>query len=390
MSGARRARGSLLAIAVALWGAGCGGAPEPELQEVRSAKPNPHVRPAPAEFEDIPAVPGVARIEFKENTIDLGGVTDTGTYEARFHFTNRGAERLVIQKIKTGCKCAQASTARLNYGPGEKGSILVTLKPSGKKGYLPSVVQVVSNSTPNELETISLLATVEPMLELESSLLQLGQLQPGEEHRVSFAMSTRIPDLTLPSFHTNREFLTLQNISQGQPDEDGSRGFTGELVVAADAPWGVFSGLRAASASIQVRGTPKGGANVESGTYSFRIEGSIYREVVPKVLTGYGAGSVGSLLYLGNLRAGATFERRMLLRGHSAPFLIVDAKLEGPAASLARVIVEANDEDGFEIVLAGTAPDRRGSLRGDIVVTTNVPGEETLRIGYQGTVIPRR
>jgi hypothetical protein len=109
------------------------------------------VRPAPAEFEDLPAVPGVARIEFKENTIDLGGVTDTGTYEARFHFTNRGAERLVIQKVKTGCKCAQASTARLNYGPGEKGSILVTLKPSGKKGYLPSVVQVVSNSTPNEL-----------------------------------------------------------------------------------------------------------------------------------------------------------------------------------------------------------------------------------------------
>jgi hypothetical protein len=96
------------------------------------------------------------------------------------------------------------------------------------------------------------------------------------------------------------------------------------------------------------------------------------------------------LLYLGNLRAGATFERRMLLRGRSAPFLIVDAKLEGPAASLARVIVEANDEDGFEIVLAGTAPDRGGSLRGDIVVTTDVPGEETLRIGYQGTVIPRR
>ena len=340
-------------------------------------------------FEERPPEPGVARIEFKEPSIDLGIVTDTGVYQASFHFINRGAEELVISKVKTGCKCAQASISRLTYGPGEQGSIVVTLKPTGKEGYRPSPVQVLSNSTPNELETISLQANIQPMLVFESKSMDLGRLEIGREHVIPFTMTSGLEDLRFVRLKANRDWLELR-AGQRTENPDGTYTIPGELVVPANAPWCVFRGLRAASVNLQVRGTPIGSTRPATGSYSLRIEGSVYSEVVPTVLTGYGKGQEGALLYLGNVRGGAGFEHRLRLEGRSRPFQVTGAAVEGPVDLEAEASFVASGERGWEIVFTGTVPARRGPLSGEILVTTDVAGEEEVRLAFQASVTSAR
>jgi len=378
----------------------------PENGPEKNAKPNvpsepssttpisrpdvPVHRAVPVEFEEKPLEPGIARIEFKETTIDIGRVSDTGNYQARFHFMNRGAEMLTLRKVTTGCKCAQAATARLSYGPGEQGSILVTLQPTGKEGYVPSVVRVLSNSSPNEMETLSMMAAVEPMLMLETGTLDVGRLAPGQEHSVSFELTTGITDLTFLKLETNRDYLKLRIRGKSGPDDEGYITYEGRLVVAADAPWSVFRGLRAAGAKFHARGTPFGETRPARARYSLRIEGSVYEEVVPTVLTGHGAGREGALIYLGNLPSNSAFEGRIELAGRSRPFRILETRIEAPAGLQAEVSTIERGERGHELILRGRAPARRGTLKGDVVVTTDVPGEELLRIGFQGSILRAR
>ncbi len=359
-------------------------------ESVAAPAPAPVQRAVSVEFEERPLESGVARIEFKEHTIDVGRVTDTGVYQARFHFVNRGAETLTIRQVKAGCKCAEAATSRLSYGPGEQGSIVVTLKPTGKKGYRPSVVQVLSNSTPNEMETISMMATVEPMLSFDSTLQSIGRLDPGVEHRVPFEMVTGIDDLVFTRQKTNHDHIGLRVVGTGRDNGDGTRTFAGEMVIPADAPWSVFRGLRAASANIHVRGTPIGANQLASGSYSFRIEGSIYKEVVPTILSGHGKGAEGALFYLGTIRTGAAFQHEILLEAHDAPFRILGTKLESATGLQAQVTVRASGEKGHVIVFSGKAPATKGPLRGDIVVTTDTKHEQLVRIAFQGSVIGGR
>jgi len=342
------------------------------------------------EFEERPLEPGIARIEFKEATIDIGRVSDTGSYQARFYFMNRGTETLTLRKVTTGCKCAQAATSRLSYGPGEQGSILVSLEPKGKEGYVPSVVRVLSNSTPNEMETVSLMASVEPMLMLEPTTLDLGLLAPGQEHEVPFELTTGIADLAFLKLETNRDYLKLRIRGKSEPDAQGYISYQGRIVVPADAPWSVFRGLRAAGATFHTRGTPIGETRPATARYSLRLEGSIYDEVVPTVLTGHGAGREGALIYLGTVPSGADFEGRLELAGRSRPFRILETRIEGPAGLQAEVSTTGRGERAHELVLSGRAPAKRGTLKGDVVVTTDVPGEELLRIAFQGSIVRAR
>ena len=69
----------------------------------------------------------MAKIEFKETTIDYGTIEKGADGLRVFEFTNTGDAPLIISKVKSTCGCTVPKKPEAPIMPGETGEIEVTL-----------------------------------------------------------------------------------------------------------------------------------------------------------------------------------------------------------------------------------------------------------------------
>ncbi|MFI2743887.1 DUF1573 domain-containing protein [Zhouia sp. PK063] len=91
----------------------------------------------------------VAKIEFKETTIDYGDIAKGSNGERTFEFTNTGAAPLIITDVKSSCGCTVPSWTKDPVAPGKKGEIKVKYN-TNIVGPIRKTIIVMSNAdTPN-------------------------------------------------------------------------------------------------------------------------------------------------------------------------------------------------------------------------------------------------
>lgn len=88
----------------------------------------------------------VAKIEFKEKTINLGKVAVGSEVKAAYEFTNTGDAPLVISDVKTGCGCTVSEKPNKPIAPGENGTIVVQYVRNQKPTDIRRSITVLSNA----------------------------------------------------------------------------------------------------------------------------------------------------------------------------------------------------------------------------------------------------
>ena len=97
--------------------------------------------------------------------IDLGSVLEGETLTARFSVKNEGSEKLVIDRVKTGCKCTRADYTT-NVPAGGTATIELKIDTLGMHGRRVFKTAVYSNDPEHSAVTLRVRADITPLVTL--------------------------------------------------------------------------------------------------------------------------------------------------------------------------------------------------------------------------------
>jgi len=99
--------------------------------------------------DSLPARP-TTTIAYDSAFYDFGTVKQGVVVKRTFHFTNTGADSLVISDVKVTCGCTVPEWPKDPIAPGGKGEIKVEFNTADKEGRQLRILRVVANTEPAE------------------------------------------------------------------------------------------------------------------------------------------------------------------------------------------------------------------------------------------------
>jgi hypothetical protein len=88
------------------------------------------------------------RLIFADSVHQFGRVRQGRTVRHRFRFINRGQSPLIIQDARSSCGCTVTDFPGQPVGPGEEGSLTVTLNTSNLAGNQDKPVALIIKNQP--------------------------------------------------------------------------------------------------------------------------------------------------------------------------------------------------------------------------------------------------
>lgn len=106
--------------------------------------------PASANEEGTGNEEKLPKIEFVENAIDFGEISQGEKVKKRFRFKNTGNSKLIIADAKGSCGCTVPLWPKQPIRPGQEGEIEVVFDSNGKQGKVNNKVTLYTNTVPNK------------------------------------------------------------------------------------------------------------------------------------------------------------------------------------------------------------------------------------------------
>ncbi len=360
----------LTVVALIIAGAGCEQAGQPAAKQPPSQQTStaPVAAKPPGPTTTAPSADG-PRMTFKQTWIDLGRFSEAVTQTVTFEFTNTGNEVLHIRDIRSSCYCTVATLPKLSYQPGESGAVDVEFDPP-RAGVQDRSVSLLTNARPQETISLRLTADIEPFVTFDPSVLALGILPLGKEHRATVSVSCADKSFEIESIVSTNRYVTAELIEAG--GSSAAPTMTIELVFTPDAPWGP----KYFAIEVTVVGRPTPDAEPLRHTSSLRVAARIFGELVAEPDT-----------FRFSTLPGSEFEKRVELRRRDGrPFNVLDARASASSLASASLTVRSIAPDIWELLLTATAIDAQVRSHGLVLVKTDVPGEETIEITVFGVV----
>lgn len=91
----------------------------------------------------------VAIIEFEQEVIEFGEITQGEIIEKTFRFKNVGKSDLIISSAQGSCGCTVPEWPKEPIKPGEEGVMNVKFDSNGKQGKQNKTITLVANTIPN-------------------------------------------------------------------------------------------------------------------------------------------------------------------------------------------------------------------------------------------------
>jgi len=316
-----------------------------------------------------------AAIEFVSRTLDFGTVLETESPTAAFRFRNVGGATLRIKKVSATCGCTAVTPDRLAFEPGESGELEVTFTPTAP-GDQKKLVTVLTNGRPASVR-LEVVADVKAFAVIEPRIMDFGTVRFGRAHRATVQVTPSDPEGEVVGVRVTNEHLTARLLPRSAEPTIGDApvGRTVEVLVPATMPWGGFHGFL----EFAVLGRPSEGVERVRHVSKIRVRGQAFGELSAEPDTvRYG------------IRPGESFERRIRLwRPSGSGFEVIEATASASRLSSLEVAVTQVSASEVLLVVHGVAGDGYGSSRGELVVSTSVPGEERLRVPIVGVIRER-
>lgn len=312
------------------------------------------------------------QIRFDSLEHDFGRIEDGDPVECDFKFTNVGSGLLVIANVHPGCGCTVTQLDKKEYKPGESGSIKARFDPKGKGGMQSKSITVTCNDRNSPQLFLTLKADIQQRVKLDPMFLTFEAVDKGVgATKIVHVMGVK-PDFSIGEIKIVPEGVFAGKVV-GKPTKtkDGDREMTSvdvEISIRKDAPVGRHN----ASISFMTNDTKATNANIGVG-------GEVLGEL----------NLSPARVSLGVVVEGSPFSGELKIsRRDSKAFKVKATDLRTIAGQAVDITVEPSTPaaDSVVLKLSGKAP--MGNIRytGELVITTDVPGEETIRVPVYLTV----
>ena len=131
---AKNMRYTIIILLVTAFAIGCG--------QNDSTKPAAGNGPASQEGDSTQ----FTTLEWQQQTIDFGKITEGQKLEVAYHFKNTGTKPLIISKVVPGCGCTVAETPKEPIAPGKEGIIKASFDSEGRVGTQHKSISVYANT----------------------------------------------------------------------------------------------------------------------------------------------------------------------------------------------------------------------------------------------------
>ena len=319
------------------------------------------------------------RLTFFETVHEFGDIWDVDTLPCEFRFLNTGDAPLVIEKVHPGCGCTTTTLEQTTYPPGASGTISATFKPNAS-GHLAKTVTVLSNDSETPTTTLYLRANVTPFVVTTPRLARMPDMLLGAGGSTDVLLTPADESFEFaPDIRTKGSSARYVK-AQLLPPPAGAPTYarTLRIQVLPSAPWGDVQ------AFITVSGRAKLGADrpdIPQKPHEVKVTtlGAVHGKVVSDKTT----------LLLGGVTPGAPFsDRARLISRDGTPVKLLDHRISMRPSDVSVDIIPITDPGvvGYDLIVNGNSNEYMGSLAGQLVLRTDIPGEETLRFRTAGLV----
>ena len=315
-----------------------------------------------------------ADISLEWDERDFGTIWDFESVTTTFPFTNTGSKTLVLSRLQAGCGCTTPIADKTILQPGESGTITVTFDPKGKENKQDKKVTIFSNSAKNPEKAFWIRSVVKTFVTVPDKFLKLNQMTLGEPHAVEFDFFPVDPNFKITSMTgtgKHGQFISGEElvVAEGAPRRI-------RINVRPDMPWGAFH------SQLKVTGvgkTPDG----KTINHSFTVfaNGKTFGKIVADK----------HIISLGSLQPGGSYHKRITIRHEdAAPFKVVNTAVLQPTVTGINATAVPNIDGSYDVIVSGTLPaTHQGPMNAEVMVQTDVPGEEVLKFRVAG-VVPKR
>ena len=308
------------------------------------------------------------QLKFKALTRDFGDVDDTEELHHDFEFTNTGEGVLLIREIKASCGCTTTHLEKMEYQPGESGSIELNFHP---KGYGPQTktITVKSNAGDNQRVVLYVKAKVTPFVQFEPRAVRFDQVPATEGRAQEVKVSCRDTDAVFGGPTCTHPSFVAEWVA---PPENGE----GTLAVRLKA--GAQKGNAINRVKFDVQGVTKEGAAPTRVNAELSVSAAVFGEIIIEPV----------FVSVGRVDPGGKVDKSVVLRRpNGEPFKLLSSELRNPSPpNLTVSTVQSGSR--WTVRVQGDAGTYQGLVRGSVLITTDVPGDPTLTIPVMGAIRP--
>jgi len=319
-----------------------------------------------------PSAPELSPLTWDNMAHDFGNIPDTQTVTHMFKFTNNTDKTVTILRASGSCGCTVPDLQKKSFKPGESGEMAVTFNPQTRRGPNPKAVNIEYSEpagTPNTVVTIN--ANVQPLVIIEPMKMYLNEVDAKTGHTAEITVSGRKKDFSVTSVEKASEALdvTVGALREVQIDGETFQQYPITVNIKPGTPIG----------EIQTELVIK--TNEEKAASSNYV---FFASVVGDIK------STPPKLTLRAFTPKVPFSNVVTLESRTnKPFKILSVDVDGRDDMNLVADFEENTINGknaYTIKLNGVTPDVMGMITGEIVVKTDLPDNDTIRLPFNATI----
>lgn len=301
---------------------------------------------------------GKPKLTFTNITHDFGTIERGEKVSVNFEFKNTGDAELELSDVKASCGCTTATPDKLNYDPGETGTIPVTFDSTRFDGPITKTINVSSNDADMPHMQLRITGNVRTEITMEPNSLAISNIRRSENVAREFLIKSEVlKQLEITELKSSLEFMKLEQVRVNETSIKVNVTFAGsDLPKDRD----IFQGQITFKTN---------GAKMKDGILSVFIR--ILKPVQAR------PGSV----YFFSTTQGEGRESEVMVSGEGIGDFTL-GKINSSESYLSAELLEGNR---IKIILAKDAP--MGKFEGKITIETNVEEQPVLVIPVRGSVI---
>lgn len=306
------------------------------------------------------------RLIIEETSHDFGRISDHEPVRCAFRFRNAGGSPLIITTIQSSCGCTVPTIAKTEYAPGESGEFTVEFNPANREGAQSKTVMISCNDPVTPAPTVTINAQVSPLVFSEPRSLNFGAIKKGSSATRRIALLGRGPTFDAHNIAAQSNPAAFEFRPVGTTD-----------IVRGDEKF------RQTEVDVTLKQMPVGRFG---DTISFET-GDPRMPRAQVIMTGVVQGDVSIVppsLAFRRTVPGEPFEGAVRVkRTDGVSFRVLRASFPDDVPGSMRARIEV-DSDEFIIRVEGVGDAKNGQFRTDLIIETDVPGEEKITVPVTG------
>jgi hypothetical protein len=298
---------------------------------------------------------------------DFGIIPDTNEVTHVFKFTNNSDKTLRIT-ARGSCGCTVPTLAKDSYAPGEAGEITAKFNPKRRNGHQTKQITVMFDDPEMKNMQLEITADVQALVLVDPPKGDLRELRTETGGTTTFTVTGRKEGFQLTAVQSKSSDVLTSISEPRQVEKDGV------TMTAYDVTVTVPPGAAVGNISEQLQlVTNDERADAPPYIFSAQVVGDLRAQPEHVYVRTFTPDT-----------AFTTTARIDSRDGHD--FHIVGIDVEGRNADQLNVVTDfealPEGQHGYTLTLSGITPSNAGSYEGEVLIRTDLPNQEDIRVRF--------